>query len=443
MSHLAGDYYPMYGIKNNVAKNKTPKFKMSHLYSIVALKIVNEGDGGDIIINRAEFSVSGSEEMIIGEFNVNVTGDAPIYSSISGNTSNVAKLALNQNLVIAKGEDNAKILYLAIKPFDASGKTIDVIINGSARRVKMPANIKFEAGKITTLRIPVKALSFGRTTNDLLSVKATYVHDWELWTEKTDAITLSSKNPQKMIVNGKEVDAFVLGTETNVGSVTIKGTAKELMPYLPLGFYVTSWDKNTAVMRVESIKGYFWLLKYIGISFSYDELAGKLMAAERITFKGVVPIEQYTDSQGIKHLTILDEEPVHKSVSETQINNLLANFDDVLDDGYSPTFEGLQAAITNPSSIMSGDYTLAYAKTQADITAHIIYHKIFSVLHSPSNAESLGKVAGIAELIFSTPKTLFETVASLPIKATLQTVPKGTDGATDNRIVVWGLSSSN
>ena len=39
MSHLAGDYYPMYGIKNNVAKNKTPKFKMSHLLSIIGLKI--------------------------------------------------------------------------------------------------------------------------------------------------------------------------------------------------------------------------------------------------------------------------------------------------------------------------------------------------------------------------------------------------------------------
>lgn len=448
--HLAGERYPLYGIKNKVPKDESPKFRMSHLYSVVALKIVNETEG-DIVVKYAEFKAN---EDIVGDFKVDICGDEPVFTSQTGKTSSIARVQLGAPTKIAK--NGSATLYLAIKPFDASNDDIVISINGTARTgngasrtVKMPANVKFDAGKVTTLKVPVKTFSFHNenvnpaTNNVMTGIQATTMKkSWGIWyTEKGNAISVSGSSKTKMTINGKETETYILGTDSSTGSITVRGTAKELFPYIPIEFYASSWDNKQAVMRVEKVTAYFWLVVYIPISFTYDELAGKLMSADRIKFSGLVPAEQYSVNSN-NYITILDEEPYHKQVSQAQIENLLQNFDDY-DDGFDITYQGLYDAITNPSSIKSGDYTLEQAKTPADITAYIIYHKIFDVLHSPANAESLGKLAGVAELIFSNPKRLFETVATMPIEATLSTVAAGNDGATDNRLVIWGFNSPN
>ena len=457
-SHLVGKTCPLYGIKNRVPKNKNPKFnKMSHMVAVVALNIVNNGHGGDIVVKSAGLTAA---EEIVGDFDVNILGNPSknIYDPIFTKKTNAkksTKVELSSAVAIKYGE--SATLYLAVKPFDASGKELTISINGDAKKgngasktITMPAGSKFEAGKITTITVPVEKLSFhyenvDPATSNVMNVKSTgmvqegkYVKRWVTTTANT--VTLGNSTSETMVINGKNVSAYVIGSENAVGTVTIKGKAKELIPYVPIEFYASSWNGEKAVMRVEKITAwYYFLLAYVELSFDYAKLT-QYMAASRITFSGLVPLEQAIYN-GKKHLTILDEEPYHKRVSKEQIEALMQNFDDDKTDdanGFKPTYDGLYAAITNPSSLPNDKSTpLSQMKSEADITAKIIFDKIFEKLGDGS----LGDFAGI---IFTSPKAMFETVADMPIQVTLSTVAKGGgEGATDNRIVVWGLNSPN
>ena len=457
-SHLVGKTCPLYGIKNRVPKNKNPKFnKMSHMVAVVALNIVNNGHGGDIVVKSAGLTAA---EEIVGDFDVNILGNPSknIYDPIFTKKTNAkksTKVELSSAVAIKYGE--SATLYLAVKPFDASGKELTISINGDAKKgngasktITMPAGSKFEAGKITTITVPVEKLSFhyenvDPATSNVMNVKSTgmvqegkYVKRWVTTTANT--VTLGNSTSETMVINGKNVSAYVIGSENAVGTVTIKGKAKELIPYVPIEFYASSWNGEKAVMRVEKITAwYYFLLAYVELSFDYAKLT-QYMAASRITFSGLVPLEQAIYN-GKKHLTILDEEPYHKRVSKEQIEALMQNFDDDKTDdanGFKPTYDGLYAAITNPSSLPNDkSTTLSQMKSEADITAKIIFDKIFEKLGDGS----LGDFAGI---IFTSPKAMFETVADMPIQVTLSTVAKGGgEGATDNRIVVWGLNSPN
>ncbi len=346
---------------------------------------------------------------------------------------------------------NTQTFYMPVKPFTAAaGKKLTVYVNGSYRDITLEKELKFEAGKITTISVPVEKLYFHDKNVDPASSNVLNVNNvtgmykdggWiQTWkTTTASAVTFSNSTPESLIINGKNVSAYVIGKDNATGTVTIKGKAKELIPYVPIEFYASSWNGEKAVMRVEKITGWYNMITYIDLTFDYAKLT-QYMAASRITFSGLVPLEQVTYN-GKKHLTILDEEPYHKRVSTEQIEALMQNFDDDKTDdlnGFKPTFNGLYAAITNPSSLPSSKNTpLSQMTSEADITAKIIFDKI-------SNKLSGSSIGSLADLIFGSPKQMFETVANMPLEVTLSTVAKGgSEGATDNRILVWGLNSPN
>lgn len=453
MYDIAGPNCPLYGIKNGVSRKNAPKFKMSHMFAVIALNIVNEGHGGNIAVKSA--GIAAAEE-IVGDFDVNILGNPsekiydPVFTKKNAKTS--TKVELSDAVVIGAGE--SATLYLAVKPFDASGKELTISINGDAKKgngasktITMPAGSKFEAGKVTTITVPVEKLYFHNenvdpATSNVLNVKNVtgMKKSWGFWNTTTaNAVTLSNQTPESMIINGKSVSAYVIGTDKATGTVTIKGKAKELIPYVPIEFYAASWNNHKSVMRVEKITAWYNILVYVELGFDYSKLT-QYMSASRITFSGLLPLEQITYNDK-KHLTILDEEPYHKRVSKEQIEALMQNFDDDKTDdanGFKPTYDGLYAAITNPSSLPSNKSTpLSQMKSEADITAKIIFDKIFEKLGD-------GTLGDLASIIFTSPKAMFETVANMPIEVTLSTVAKnGSEGATDNRLVIWGLNSPN
>ena len=447
MYDIAGPNCPLYGIKNGVSRKNAPKFKMSHMFAVIALNIVNEGHGGNIAVKSA--GIAAAEE-IVGDFDVNILGNPskniydPVFTKKT-NSKKSTKVELSNAVVIESGK--SATLYLAVKPFDASGKELTISINGDAKKgngasktIKMPAGSKFEAGKVTTITVPVEKLSFGSTVTNVNKIQGTYKKS-STKLATTTAVNYSGHSTQNIIVNGENISAYVLGSENGVGSITIKGTAKELLPYVPIEFYASSWDGKKSVMRVENIKVHYgiWLVLgtyYYTLEMGFSDLTN-YMAAERIQFSGLVPLEQHSVNNST-YLTILDEEPYHKKVSVEQIEKLLQNFDDD-NDGKAPTFAGLKAAIENPSSLPnSKNVDITSLTKEADITAAIIYKKLSQVF------EGKGTLGDLASLIFSSPKAMFETLSDTPIEATLSTVSKGgKEGATDNRILVWGLSSPN
>ncbi|MBR1956048.1 MAG: hypothetical protein IKA13_01880, partial [Bacteroidales bacterium] len=348
-SHLVGKTCPLYGIKNRVPKNKNPKFnKMSHMVAVVALNIVNNGHGGDIVVKSAGLTAS---EEIVGDFDVNILGNPSenIYDPIFTKKTNAkksTKVELSSAVAIKSGE--SATLYLAVKPFDASGKDLTISINGepvkgngASKTIKMPAGSRFEAGKITTITVPVEKFSFHNenvdpATSNVMNVKATGMKaGWfNSWSEQTkNAVVFNNTTEETIIVNGKEVQAYVIGSDGKTGSVTISGKAKELFPYIPIEFYATSFG-DKAVMRVDKISvGFnFWFIITINqiISMTYANLTegdDPLIAdVSKLRFSGLLPLERVTVKENgadNKYAVILDEQPYHKPLSEQKVSDLL------------------------------------------------------------------------------------------------------------------------
>ena len=455
--HLAGPNYPMWGSTSTEA-NTIPMMNVQHLSAIVALKIYNNGDGQDIKVTSAGLGVpeykeyddnnilikTHPEEIIVGAFNkLNLTSSDFTLTPVNKSSSNFARLELDTPITIPYGA--YKTVYFAVKPFVAENRFVTVQVNGSDKPAKINAN--FVAGKITTIKVNINGLSLhdedvNPQTSNILDMTSTGIKttwggaSWEA-VEDAQTLTYQPYSDPNLIINGNTpVSALVIGSESEPGIIKITGTAAELLPKVPVEFYVTSYNNKKAAMRVENIMAGFnfklWIFPInMTLAFSYEALTTTddgstpiIADTTKLNFNGIVPVEQVDE-----YITILGEEPIHKKVASEQIENLLQKFDDNTTDGANPTFDGLKKAITSPDLIDTDNA----AKTTADI----LYNKIRSKL--------VNKVGDdISDWLFgSNSKAFFQKVKDLPIEVTLTTLdPDGPEGDVyDPRITVWGINS--
>lgn len=419
-SHIAGTACPMYHYLEGQSGTATPQFTMKHLSALLAINIVNEGGEGDILVNSAEVNF---QTEVVGDFDVKIKGDDVTYTPVSGKASKNAVLSLGGATFTVAPGDSLK-LYMAVKPcvINAGEKAFTVKINGSSKQITLDEDLTFAKGSMTTLNVPLK----------LKALTESNVFDLEggsgLSKYKLASLIGDYTSTETMVINGHEVEVSVLGTPAKPGQVQITGTPKELINKVPITFYASSYGNNQGVMRVESISGE---ILFIPLSFTYDELVPNIIAdPTKITFTGVLPLEQYKRN-GTTYITILDEGPILKEISQSNINKLLLKFDDNPDDGKTPTFEGLKAAINDEGINTTG--------SPANITAKVICDKLKDKL---GDHPKFGK---IASTLFESPSIFFSLIRNARITVVLSTVDKNAsdkDAATDNRVMAWGIHAT-
>lgn len=459
-AYICDKLSPMYGVKKQQSRDKTPDITitMNHLAAIAAIKIVNDGHGGDVVISNIEFK---APEAIVGTFKVSLN-DNDNVSFEASTAATTARVELPSPTRIEYGKSIT--IYVPIKPFDASGKEITIAVNGTAvknngvsRSVTIPAGTKFQAGKVTTLKVPVNILSYhdenvDPATSNVMELKvqvfdkisgSIFTGGYKMNLKEGFAVTTSNSSTADVIINGKETKAYVIGTESKVGTISIHGIAKELINYMPMEFYAAAWNNNKAVMRVENVTVHtnLAIAALLGHKLSLDySLLTSMMDGGKITFSGLVPLEQVTyDGNSKPHMVFLDEEPYHKPISISKFESLLASFDNDTKDDFKPTFEGLKAAITNPANLRSSYDLTTENLTEAEITAYCVWKKIDSKV---SGNSLMSFAASLTGDVLKSPKSLFEFASNSPIDVVLTTVAKGgEEGATDNRLIFWGLNS--
>lgn len=149
MAHIAGGNYPMWGIAENVAVDKTPSIKMTHLTSLIAVEVINEIPSGDDL-TVSSISFTGSED-IVGTYYIDFSTSVPAFVG-SGDTfvSSTAKLSVKNGTPIAVDE-SAKF-YIAVKPFTAeAGATLELNVNGYSKTLKLQNDAVFAPGKVKTI----------------------------------------------------------------------------------------------------------------------------------------------------------------------------------------------------------------------------------------------------------------------------------------------------
>ena len=513
--HIEGDAYPMYGKIKGLDRGTPPDIEMHHLAALVAIKVVNQGDAPKndltanrdgkeqpIIIKEITFSVPTISTTIndktvkqtalpiVGTFNVDVTDDvsAASFTPVSGATS--VTIPLSSSVKIDPGKDTT--FYLAVRPFDATNNkdelkftnktaiTLDISINGSKRSVEIPADTKFEAGKVTTLRVPVK-LSYPKESKTL--------------SDHSDVFYLSSGvSEEDLNVNGEQLKAYIIPKGEKV---TIEGTVKNLLELLSAGFYVSYWNEQPSAMTVNLIDlympvegGHDQIAYYspfqeqmksslkpviesipllgnavkIGI-VNYDKLWSpglnlskynlgddvclknlvidmlkdgiprdnssggmiyltRFIAPETITFSAI--LENGADSEA-DPILILDEAPIFKEVGETQINNLFAT--KFTYNNYIPTYEEFSDAV------LTGNCNDSIKTIWAKLKSSVGDKK--AALGSLAEIE----IWPIFTSIFSGPEDLAAKLGAVKIRVEIATCSP-TGASTSHPIVLWGVNNN-
>ena len=417
-SHIAGTACPMYHYLEGQSGTATPQFTMKHLSALLAINIVNEGGEGDILVNSAEVNF---QTEVVGDFDVKIKGNDVTYTPVSGKASKNAVLSLGgATFTVAPGESLK--LYMAVKPcvINAGKNAFTVKINGSSKQITLDEDLTFAKGSMTTLNVPLKLTAPAQS------------NVFEINKGKHASLVGDYSSFETMYINGHKTEVAVLGTPAKPGQVKISGTPKELLNMVPVTFYASSYGNNQGVMRVESISANI----VEDFTFDYNRLI-TMMSPERITFSGVIPLEQYKRN-GATYITILDENPILKEINEDNIEKLLLRFDDNANDGRTPTFEGLLEAINNPDAI--GKKDAEGNDTPATITAQCVYNKIEPILKDKAS-----DLWGIASLFIGSPQKLFSFIDDTKVTVVLSTVDKNAsdkDIATDNRVMAWGIHAN-
>ncbi len=143
-SHIAGRYYPMWGIARDVDAGQLPNITMTHLSSLLKIKVVNSTEES---LNVTNIKFTTSEE-IAGEFSVDFSGDTPVFEAVDA--SNSVYLRVNRTSIEPDGH---AFFYLAVKPFTAkSGSSLTIEVNGNAKVIGLEKDVTFAPGNIKPLQ---------------------------------------------------------------------------------------------------------------------------------------------------------------------------------------------------------------------------------------------------------------------------------------------------
>ena len=149
MGHLAGSGFPLAGKAPALDPGVTPTLPVAPIVSVIAVHVTNPGEGS--------FSVSSirfrAPEAIVGSFQVDVTGDKPVFTEVAA--SDEAYLTIPGGAVLKK--DESAMFYLGIKPFVAgAGMTFTLTVNDEVHVLTLTRPVTFAAGKIKTLNVTLE-----------------------------------------------------------------------------------------------------------------------------------------------------------------------------------------------------------------------------------------------------------------------------------------------
>ncbi len=147
MAHIAGAYYPMWGIAKGVSGDNVPDITMTHVSSLLEVVVKNSTEEA---LTVTSVSLT-AEENIVGTYFIDFSTEKLSFKGSGDNyVAKTAKLTVNDGEPIAVGK-TAKF-YLAIKPFTAtSGQKLTLNVNGIDKVKILSADVTFSPGKIKTL----------------------------------------------------------------------------------------------------------------------------------------------------------------------------------------------------------------------------------------------------------------------------------------------------
>ncbi len=241
-AHIAGQYYPLFGIAKDVPRDELPNISMKNLMSLVEVVVTNS-TSEDLLVTTVSLT---AEEELVGRFAIDFCSEIPSFNALEENSSKTAALSVSKADPIIPG-GSAKF-YIAVKPFTAiAGQTLTLSVNGTGKALVMKTDVTFSSGRIKTLKYNYKQDNTPQpvTIKEILGyeagkyaytdgiVVATYRNGFILEDETGSVLVYEGKTPSAEI--GDEVS--VIGTtsvfdsfvQIQTPAVTILGKGNEVV----------------------------------------------------------------------------------------------------------------------------------------------------------------------------------------------------------------------
>ena len=398
MAHIAGVNYPMCAVAKNVAASQTPTAEMKHMTALVAINVVNNTDAAMTVVSAG----LKASESLVGTYYMDFTGAEVVYTDAQ--TSNVANLEVVGGQEIAAGA-SAKF-YFAVKPFTAEADSrLTVYVNGSQKSIKISETTEFKAGKIKTINVPVETIKHELSTSDLIKTNHLVAGDYTVTNNRA-------------VINGVDTRyVVVMGTETNTGSIVLKGSISDFINMNEMGFFASSWTGKQGALTVAQVAVTFpaggMLSSLVGdVVMTAEEIvdmlaeqSGEEVDMDKLIFKPA-PAGTFSADSKNHTITILDEELHYYGITEAEIAAMI--------ESYGLTVDDLRALINGEGDII---------ETLGPIM------------------DKLGVDMSQIESYIPIVEMLLPEIRAAQVAVTLSTTTSDEAGNTyDPRIVVWGMN---
>ena len=415
--------------------------------SRVALNVSNEGAGADITIKDVEVLVDGAE---------------------------FCSSELADPVTLSFGE--SETIYMDVEGSELpAGTVLTIKVNGSGKRLYISEDLRLASGEVTSFNVPIRPLE-----------RETLTDIFELQSAGSSLFNVGDAEQHTAQINGEEVDVYVIGSDSQQ-SVTIQGTASDLLDALDVGYYAASWKGRQAAMTLEnlniwmpefnadgSLKGHTQLASYKPIEQMVKDLYGSLTAIvvmpviksligngiprdgnllyltvfmdpRKLTFNGLVETSSSDESE-LSNMIVLDEEPLQKVINSASVDRVLST--GFRYNGYTPTFEGLKAIAQHQST------------AEAENTLRAIYGTIKSRLENKTLNLNISPysiqfpVGRLWDALFESEEDMARKFGDMKFSITLSTYPYSPDkddygtignplepSSPINPVLLWGINA--
>ena len=425
---------------------------------------------------------------VLTETDYNKLSDKSGYTEITEEVGVLYKNTTNANIVKTQQQydnldENSKTSYIAFATPEIYRQDIfSFIVNGSARTVQTGETYKnFSSGVVKRFILPVKSMQYP-LASDAVGNGLTWSD--ELNDEPVQpVISFDNTKTITTTINGTvRNDVYQVGTNGASGVIYLRGFAQQLINALPAGFYASQLNNQPTAMSLKHIQ--IWMPTYddkvlngrpvmsdwkmtvpvkvsswmtfpvdlgldfigeqIGLSFTdgitYSSLVGLGINPETISFNGMVA------NGANDKLLVMDEAPVYKELSITNIQSFLDRFSV---DPYQATFAGIQAMV-NATQKEDGTFDFGtYDGAAAIETANAIIAKLQQVVGDSEKVLfeygrfklSVSMAETISPYLFEDANDFIRQFRDMRFEVALQTVPYAT-GYSLKPMLLWGFDKN-
>lgn len=177
-THLAGQYFPLYGKAASVAKDTKPTIELKQALAVIRVHVTN-GKAAPLTVENITFKAP-TNTKLVGSYYIDFSGVTPVFTASNDSyVSNIAKLTVTGGTALEKDEEAD--FYFAVKPFTASiGDDLVLNVNGFEKTFTISGSaVEFKPGKIKTLNIiynpAAESFSWDLSTNSYSAASASQV----------------------------------------------------------------------------------------------------------------------------------------------------------------------------------------------------------------------------------------------------------------------------